>query len=203
MEVNMIKRYTGLILIFTVLLVIPLQSYAATPKETVENGVNNLLKTLGDPAFKAKGKDEQVAELGTQIEKVFDFTELSKRTLGRDWKKMSAEQQTEFVKLFKELLQGVYANQLLSYSDQKVIFEKETMLKKGRAEVQSFLQTSDGKKIPLFYRLTDKSGSWKVYDVIIEGVSMVKNYRTQFRDILAKDSPDKLLEILRDKVNKG
>ena len=199
----MIKRYTGLILIFAVLLVIPLQSYAATPKETVETGVNNLLKTLGDPAFKAKSKDEQIAELGTQIEKVFDFTELSKRTLGRDWKKMSAEQQTEFVKLFKELLQGVYADRLLAYSDQKIIFDKETMLKKGRAEVQSYLQTSDGKKIPLFYRLTDKSGSWKVYDVIIEGVSMVKNYRTQFRQILAKDSPDKLLEILRDKVNKG
>ncbi len=199
----MIKRYTGLILIFTVLLLLPLQSYAASPKETVETGVNNLLETLGSEKFKQKTKDEQVAELGVKIEKVFDFTELSKRTLGRDWKKMSAEQQTEFVKLFKELLQGVYANQLLSYSDQKVIFEKETMLKKGRAEVQSFLQTSDGKKIPLFYRLTDKSGSWKVYDVIIEGVSMVKNYRTQFRKILSKDSPDKLIEILRDKVNKG
>jgi phospholipid transport system substrate-binding protein len=115
---------------------------------------------------------------------------------------MSAEQQTEFVKLFKQLLQGVYADRLLAYSDQKVLFEKETMLKKGSAEVQSYLQTSDGKKIPLFYRLTDKSGSWKVYDVIIEGVSMVKNYRTQFREILAKDSPDKLIEILRDKVNK-
>ena len=199
----MIKRYTGLILIFAVLLVIPLQSYAATPKETVESGVNNLLSTLGDPAFNAKSKDEQVAELGTQIEKVFDFTELSKRTLGRDWKKMNAEQQKEFVKLFKELLQGVYADRLLAYSDQKVLFDKETMLKKGRAEVQSYLQTSDNKKIPLFYRLTNKSGSWKVYDVIIEGVSMVKNYRTQFRKILAKDSPDKLLEILRDKVNKG
>ena len=199
----MIKRYTGLILILTVLLVIPLQSYAATPKETVESGVNNLLKTLGDPAFKAQTKDQQIATLGTEIEKVFDFTELSKRTLGRDWKKMSAAQQTEFVKLFKQLLQGVYADRLLEYSDQKVIFDKEIMLKKGSAEVQSYLQTSDGKKIPLFYRLTDKSGSWKVYDVIIEGVSMVKNYRTQFRDILAKDSPDKLLEILRDKVNKG
>ena len=80
---------------------------------------------------------------------------------------------------------------------------KETMLKKGRVEVQSYLQTSDGKKIPLFYRLTDKSGSWKVYDVIIEGVSMVKNYRTQFKQNLAKDSPDKLIEILREKVKKG
>ena len=192
----------GLFLILAICLMLPLQSYAATPKETVEKGVNNLLKTLGDPSFKAQTKDQQIATLGTQIEKVFDFTELSKRTLGRDWKKMSAEQQKEFVKLFKQLLQGVYADRLLAYSDQKVIFDKETMLKKGRAEVQSYLQTSDGKKIPLFYRLTDKGGSWKVYDVIIEGVSMVKNYRTQFRQILAKDSPDKLIEILRDKVNK-
>jgi phospholipid transport system substrate-binding protein len=196
------KRFMGLFLILAICLMLPLQSYAATPMETVEKGVNNLLKTLGDPAFKAQTKDQQIATLGTEIEKVFDFTELSKRTLGRDWKKMSAAQQKEFVKLFKQLLQGVYADRLLEYSDQKVIFDKEITPKKGRAEVQSYLQTSDGKKIPLFYRLTDKGGSWKVYDVVIEGVSMVKNYRTQFRDILAKDSPDKLLEILRDKVNK-
>jgi phospholipid transport system substrate-binding protein len=197
------KRFIGLILIFTVLLVIPLQGVAATPKETVETGVNNLLKTLGDPAFKAKSKDEQIAAIGTQIETIFDFTELSKRTLGREWKKMSAEQQKEFVGLFKQLLQGVYADRLLAYSDQKVIFDKETMLKKGRAEVQSYLQTSDGNKIPLFYRLTDKSGSWKVYDIIIEGVSMVKNYRTQFKQILSKGSHEKLLQVLRDKVNKS
>jgi phospholipid transport system substrate-binding protein len=116
---------------------------------------------------------------------------------------MKAEQQKEFVQLFRELLQGVYADRLLAYSDQKIIFDKETMLKKGSAEVQSFLQTSDGKRIPLFYRLTDNSGSWRVYDVIIEGVSMVKNYRTQFREIISKDSPDKLLQVLRDKTKKS
>ena len=196
------KRFIGLLTILAICVMLPFQVYAATPQETVEQGVNQVLKTLGDPAFKGKAKDEQIATIGKEIDHIFDFEELSKRTLGRDWKKMSAEQQTEFVKLFKQLLQGVYADRLLAYSDQKVIFDKETMLKKGSAEVQSYLQTSDGKKIPLFYRLTDKSGSWKVYDVIIEGVSMVKNYRTQFREILAKDSPDKLIEILRDKVNK-
>ena len=105
--------------------------------------------------------------------------------------------------MFKELLQGVYADRLLAYSDQKVIYDKELMLKKGRAEVQSYLQTSDGNKIPLFYRLTDKGGSWKVYDIVIEGVSMVKNYRTQFKEILSNGSPDKLLEILREKSKKG
>ncbi len=196
-------RYTGVVMILAVLLMIPLQGYAATPKETIETGVNKLLATLSDPAFKAKAKDEQVAQIGEVIDTIFDFKELSRRTLGREWKKMTAEQQKEFVPLFRKLLQGVYADRLLAYSDQKIIFDKETMLKKGRAEVQSYLQTSDGKKIPLFYRLTDKSGSWKVYDVIIEGVSMVKNYRTQFRQILAKDSHEKLLEILRNKVSKG
>ncbi len=194
------RLISRLILIPAILIVIPLQAYAASPKETVETGVNKLLKTLGDPAFKAKSEDERIAIIGVEIETVFDFKELSKRALGREWKKMNAGQQTEFVELFKQLLQGVYADRLLAYSDQKIIFGKETKLKKGRAEVQSYLQTSDGKKIPLFYRLTDKSGSWKVYDVIIEGVSMVKNYRTQFREILSKGSPEKLLDILRDKV---
>ena len=196
-------KHTRVILMLAVLLILPLQGYAATPTETVEAGVNKVLTTLSDPAFKAKTKDEQIAQIGKEIDTIFDFNELAKRTLGRDWRKMNAEQQKEFVQLFRELLQGVYADRLLAYSDQKIIFDKETMLKKGRAEVQSYLQTSDGKKIPLFYRLTDKSGSWKVYDIVIEGVSMVKNYRTQFRQILAKESPDKLLQTLRDKVGKS
>ena len=194
------KRYIGVLLLFF-LLTIPLHGYAATPMETIKTGVNKMLSTLSDPAFKAKAKDEQIAQLGEIIETVFDFNELSRRTLGREWRKMNDQQRKEFVELFEKLLQGVYADRLLAYSDQKVLFEKETMLKKGRAEVQTYLQTADGKKIPLFYRLTDKSGSWKVYDVIIEGVSMVKNYGTQFRQIIAKDSPEKLLEILRQKTS--
>ena len=197
------KRYIGLLMILVICAILPLHGFAATPKETVENGVSKVIKILGDPAFKAKAKDEQISVISKEVDHIFDFKELSRRTLGRDWKKMSAAQQKEFVELFKQLLQGVYADRLLAYSDQKVIFDKETMLKKGRAEVQSYLETSDGKKIPLFYRLTDKSGSWKVYDIVIEGVSMVKNYRTQFRQILSKDPPDKLIDILRDKVNKG
>jgi phospholipid transport system substrate-binding protein len=192
----------GMILILAVMLIIPLQGFAATPKETVETGVNNLLKTLGDPSFKTKAKDERLALMKTQIGAVFDFKELSRRTLGRTWKKLSPEQRTEFVELFTQVLQGVYADLLMSYTDQKVIFGDEKMLKKGRAEVESYLVTSDGRKIPIFYRLTDKTGSWRVYDVIIEGVSLVKNYRTQFKEILANNPPEKLLEILRGKVAK-
>ena len=125
---------------------------------------------------------------------------MSKRTLGRDWRKLKPEQQKEFVELFDKLLQGVYADRLLAYTDQKIVFEKEKMLKKGRAEVESYIVLSDGRRIPIFYRLTDKSGQWRVYDLVIEGVSLVKNYRTQFKEIVSKQGPDKLLEILRNKV---
>jgi phospholipid transport system substrate-binding protein len=197
------KRFIGIFIILAICVMLPFEGYAATPGETVENGVNKVLQILKDPAFKAKTKDEKIATIAEEIDAIFDFKELSKRTLGRDWKKMKAEQQEEFVTLFKKLLQGVYADRVLAYSDQKVIFEKELMLKKGTAEVQSYILSSNGSKIPLFYRLTDKSGSWKTYDMIIEGVSMVKNYRTQFREILSKDSPEKLIEILREKVNKS
>jgi phospholipid transport system substrate-binding protein len=197
------RQVTGLILIVVVFIVMPFQAYGASAKETVETGVNKVLKTLADPAFKPKPRDVKITEVGNIIGEVFDFTELSKRTLGREWKKLNGDQQKEFVGLFRELLQGVYADRLLAYTDQKVVFDNEKELKKGRVEVQSHIVLSDGRKVPIFYRLTNKSGQWKVYDLIIEGVSLVKNYRTQFREIIAKDSPEKLMEILRDKVKKG
>jgi phospholipid transport system substrate-binding protein len=202
-EAFMQRQIIGLILIAAVFIVMPFQVYAASAKETVETGVDKVLKTLGDPAFKAKPKDVKITEIGNIIGEVFDFTELSKRTLGREWKKLNAEQQKEFVELFKQLLQGVYADRLLAYSDQKIVFGKEIELKKGRVEVQSNIVLSDGRKVPIFYRLTNKSGQWKVYDLVIEGVSLVKNYRTQFKEIIAKDSPEKLLEIMRNKVKQG
>jgi phospholipid transport system substrate-binding protein len=198
------RKLFAVAMILTMVVLIPLVALAEeSPMATIETGVNNVLATLKDPGFKAKPKDVQVADLTKVISTIFDFDELSRRTLGRGWRNMNDAQQKEFVDLFTQLLQGVYADRLLAYSDQKVIFDKENIVKKGQAEVQSYLQTADGKKIPLFYRLIDKSGSWKVYDVIIEGVSMVKNYRTQFREILSKDSPEKLLEILRNKVGKA
>ena len=199
----MIRHLTSMILMVAVLIAMPFQAHAASAKETVETGVNKVIKTLADPTFKAKPRDVKITEIGNIIGEVFDFTELSKRTLGREWKKMDAEQQEEFTELLRELLQGVYADRLLAYTDQKIVFDKEIELKKGRAEVQSNIVLSDGRKVPIFYRLTNKSSQWKVYDLIIEGVSLVKNYRTQFREIIAKDSPEKLLEIMREKVSKG
>lgn len=185
------------------MLLIPFQVLAASPKETVETEVNNVVKTLGDPQFKTESREVKIAKIREIVNQVFDYTELSKRTLGRNWKNLTAEQQHEFVELFSELLEKVYADRLLAYSDEKVIFEKETMLKENQAEVQSFVLTSDGKNIPIFYRMLQNGNQWRIYDVIIEGVSLVKNYRTQFKEILDTGSPEKVLEVLREKVKQN
>ncbi len=96
----------------------------------------------------------------------------------------------------------MYLDRILEYSDEKVVFTKETMLSKKKTEVQSKIITKS-KEIPISYRMVLRSGEWKVYDVIIEGISMVKNYRSQFRQLLAKGSPADVLKTLREKVNKA
>jgi len=185
------------------LFVLPMHVLAATAKETVEVQVNKVLKTLAEPAFKDQPRDAKIVKIRSIVNEIFDYTELSKRTLGREWAKFNAQQQNEFVKLFGDLLEKTYADRLLSYSNEKVVFEKESTLREDQVEVTSNIITGDGKKIPLDYRLIKKEGNWRVYDVIIEGISLVKNYRDQFRDILAKDSPEEVLKMLRDKVAKG
>ena len=130
---------------------------------------------------------------------MFDEVELSRRTLARNWNKLNTAQQQEFIQLFRQVLEKAYIDKILSYTDEKIVFDKESMLSENQSEVQTRVITSS-KEIPIFYRVILKDGVWKVYDVVIENVSLVQNYRTQFNDILAKNTPEQLLEILRKKV---
>jgi phospholipid transport system substrate-binding protein len=195
------RKCIGLnIILLAVLLILPFQVLAGGAKDTVESQINKMLTKMKSPEFKALDGEAQVNEVGKIINEVFDWQELSRRTLGREWKKFTPEQQKEFVSLFEKLLQDTYADRVLAYTSEKIEFGKETELKKGRVEVESYIVTLDNKKIPLFYRLTDKSGQWRVYDVVIEGISMVKNYRGQFREILKTKKPEDLLQTLREKT---
>ena len=189
-----------IIILLVVLLFLPLQVLAAGAKDTVKAQIDKMLAEMQTSEFKGLQKDAKLTEISSIINEVFDWQELSRRTLGREWKKFSPDQQKEFVTLFEQLLQGIYADRILAYTKEKIEFGKETELKKGRVEVESYIITTDNKKVPLFYRLTDRSGQWRVYDVVIEGVSMVKNYRGQFRQILSKKKPEDLLQTLREKV---
>jgi len=108
-------------------------------------------------------------------------------------------QRQEFVQLFRQVLEKAYVDKILSYTDEKIVFDKESMLSGNQSEVLPRIVTAS-KTIPISYRMIMKDGMWKVYDVVIENVSLVQNYRTQFNDILAKNTPEQLLETLRKKV---
>lgn len=195
------KQLIVISLALVLLLALPFNLFAGPATDTVEGQVKKILSTLRDPAFKQKSREEKIAGIREIINQVFDWNELSRRTLGRNWKQFSPEQKKEFTELFSRLLEGIYADRLLAYTNEKVIFEKETELKKGKVEIASHIRLADGKKIPLNYRALQKDGKWRVYDVIIEGVSMVKNYRGQFRELLSKGSPADLIETLKKKTS--
>ena len=121
--------------------------------------------------------------------------------MGQQWKQFSPDQQEEFTRLFGKLLGGVYIDRIIAYKDEKVVFGKVTNLSDKTAEVQSEVVRSS-KSIPIHYRMISENGEWKVYDVVIEGVSLVQNYRSQFREILTNKPPEHLLKMLREKTRK-
>jgi phospholipid transport system substrate-binding protein len=192
---------TGItVLSIIIILVCSDQSRAGAPLDAVQAPVDKVLGVLRDPALKGESKrDLKEQKIWSILESIFDSTELAKRTLARNWVKFTPDQQKEFESLFKKLLGNVYMDRILAYSDEKVVYAKELMLTEKTAEVQSKILTQTN-EIPIYYRLTSKSGNWKVYDVLIEGVSLVQNYRSQFNEILLKKTPQDLLEILRKKV---
>jgi len=182
-----------------ILILMPFQVYAGGPMETAETEVNKILAVLADESLTGEaGTKAKKEKLRSIFDNIFDYVELSKRTLGRNWKKLDTKQRDEFVELYRKLLDSVYMERLLAYKDEKVIFSKESMISEKKGEVFSNIDTGD-KLIPINYRLILKENKWKVYDIIIEGVSLVKNYRSQFNAILAKNEPEELLKILREK----
>ena len=199
---TMRKSFVVLIIALAALKLSPVSAFATSPLETIQTQVNRALEVLRDPALKAESakaaKEKKIWEI---LDSIFDYTELSKRTLAQHWKKLSPDQQKEFISLFGKLLGGVYMDRIIAYKDEKVVFGKVTNLSEKTAEVQSEVVRSS-KSIPIHYRMILENGEWKVYDVVIEGVSLVQNYRTQFREILTNKSPEDLLKTLREKTRK-
>jgi len=193
------KRYCiGLSILMFFLSTLPV--YAGAPLDAVQTNVTKVLDVLRDPKLKdesAKGIKKE--KLEAIYEQMFDETELSMRTLGANWTKLNPAQQQEFIQLYRQILEKAYIDKILSYTNEKIVFSKESMLSNNQAEVQTKVITSS-KEIPIFYKVILKSGTWKVYDVVVENVSLVQNYRSQFNSILAKNTSDQLLEILRKKV---
>jgi len=186
-----------------IILMVPFCVYAGAPLEAVKTQVNKVLDVLRDSSLKGEaGKKVKRERIRNISGNMFDYTELSKRTLGQNWSKLNAGQQTEFLGLYKTLLEDAYADKIINYTEEKVVFGKETTLSEKTAEVQTTIITKKA-DIPINYRVIQKGSDWKVYDVVIEGVSLVSNYRNQFKEILLNKTPDALLDTLRKKVGKA
>ena len=192
------RHFIGLSILMFFLSALPV--YAGAPLDMVQANVNKVLDVLRDPNLKGESaKGAKKEKLEVIYEQMFDGVELSMRTMGGNWKKLNPAQQKEFTQLYRQILEKAYIDKILSYTDEKIVFPKESMLSNNQAEVQTKVVTSS-KEIPIFYNVILKGGTWKVYDVVVENVSLVRNYRSQFNSILAKNTPDQLLEILRKKV---
>ncbi len=177
-------------------------AFAGVPLDTVKSRVTAVIDVLRDPSSKgeagAKAKREKIRVAAGNL---FDFVELSKRTLGANWNNLNPEQRKEFVALYRSILEDTYVDRITAYTDEKVNFTKEVPLSESTVEVQSVIVTKKS-DIPIYYRVIKRGDGWKVYDVVIEGVSLISNYRSQFREILAKGEADALLDTLRKKVGK-
>lgn len=143
--------------------------------------------------------------LRTQIEDevyhVFDFSEFSARTVGQRWPAFTDRERQDFTDAFADLLFSTYLSQIDGYNGEAILVTGSHANTQGtRVEVDTELTKQDGRVIPISYRLLPKNGSWYVYDVVIEGVSLVRNYRTQFHDILTKSSPEVLIARVRERA---
>ena len=158
--------------------------------------LDRVLKVLGDT--EGQTPEARRSALRTVAEPVFDWREMASRALATHWKARSEEERDEFTRLFTDLIERVYVTKVERYTGESVKFVGDRM-EGSLALVQTRLVPTKGPEVPIDYRLMEKDGRWRVYDVVIEGVSMVANYRTQFDRVIRSSSYAELVKRLKDK----
>ena len=172
-------------------------AWAGTPTEQVRNVIEKALDILQNPAYKGEEQRQMVKRI---VDPYFDYREMAKRSLGPVWGQLNSGQRNEFVRLFAELLEASYSDKIQKYAQRVRIDYTSEILTGEYAEVRTMVIRPND-RIPLNYRLLQEDDSWKVYDVVIEGVSLVSNYRAQFRRIIHQSSYAELVRRLQTKVS--
>lgn len=171
-------------------------AWGGEPLDAIRQATDQVIEILRDPGLKADSelRDQKIWEV---ISLRFDFEEMARRSLAVHWRDRSPQEQREFVDLFGRLLQRSYSGKLAQYTDEKVEYIGEE-IDGPRAEVRTKI-VSKGMEIPIDYRMMKKSNEWRVYDVVIEGVSLVNNYRNQFNRIVVSSGYKDLIQRMRTK----
>jgi phospholipid transport system substrate-binding protein len=168
---------------------------AGLPTDQTRETVDKVLSILQSGA----NRDQRRQQLRDTIYPRFDFPEMAKRSLGPHWSRRSPQEQQEFVKLFTDLVESSYVDKIEGYNGEKVLYARE-QVDGDNAEVFTKILTKKGEEFSINYKLHRVGNEWKVYDVVVEDISLVNNYRSQFNRILANASFDELLRKLQQKT---
>ncbi|MBI4381578.1 MAG: ABC transporter substrate-binding protein [candidate division NC10 bacterium] len=201
-EADMGWSWRALALVTAALLVVwePTESRAGLATDQVKGTVDQVIKILTDPALKGEKKlRERRAKIRQVVLQRFGFTEMSKRSLGRYWNERTPAERTEFVRLYTDLLERAYIDRVDGYTGEQVVYQGESV-DGDYSEVKSKIVTKRNQEIPILYRLQKTNANWEVYDVIVEGVSLVNNYRTQFSKIIRTSSYEGLVKKMQVKL---
>ena len=197
---QLIKEIITVTVIFLLLFFISSVIHASEITDGIKKIIDSVIDVVSKEELKNDNKkDKRRALIRKIVGKKFSYPEMSRRSLAKHWKERTREEKKEFIALFGELLENSYANKIENYTNEKIIYVEEKV-KRNIALVKTIIQKSND-EIPVNYKLIKLGNDWKIYDFIVEGVSMVKNYRTQFKKIIHKSSYQELVKKLKKKVN--
>ncbi|MCK6555326.1 ABC transporter substrate-binding protein [Candidatus Binatia bacterium] len=181
---------------------LPARSSAAlSPQEVVDETSTRVVSILSNNGLSSEEKRKQIEDI---VYQQVDFETLSRLVLAQNWKRLSAAQQEEFMQEFRKHLSVTYGRNIDSYKNERVQIVGGREEARGDYTVLSRIVRGGGSQdIVVDYRLRQREGQWRIIDIIVEGVSLVSNFRSQFQDIIAQGGPQRLIDLLREKNQKG
>ncbi len=198
----MILRALSGALVFFLLTHMPVSAESPDPTATVKGPIDTMIAILNDPQYQSpETKIAQRNQIWKAVKEMFDFHEISRRTVARNWQGFSETEKTQFSDVFADFLGNTYIDKIQGeYHNEKIVYLSQDFYADNYAQVKTQI-IRETVEIPVYYRmLKNNDGQWKVYDIIVEGVSLVKNYRTQFASILKTETPAQLIERLNQKL---
>jgi len=189
------------LMIWAFLLFLPFNALADSPTVQIKSTVDQVIQILTNPQLQGEGrKQERRKRLREVIFVRFDFQEMAQRSLGAHWQRRTPEEQTEFIKVFSDLLEQTYVDKIESYNNEKFIYANER-IDGPYAGVSSKMRTSKGEEFTINYKLHRVGEDWRVYDPVIENISLINNYRSQFNRILTSSTYDGLVSRIKTKLS--
>jgi phospholipid transport system substrate-binding protein len=174
---------------------------AGEPTEAIRNAINQGVQILNESKLDSgKQRSEVINKLREIVYPMFDFSEMARRSLGAQWRKLTPQQQKEFITVFTELLETTYADKIDLYEGQKVVYTGES-IDKNYAQVETKVIGKKNQSYSVDYKLHNVEGKWRIYDVVAENISLVNNYRSQFQRVLANSSFEELIKRMQEKTN--